>query len=307
VGVYAFDTVKFDEHWQADLGLRFDHVNVDYTNVATNAVVTEFGRTDNATTGRAGLVYKPVEKGSIYGAFSTAFAPSYDGSHGLTLAATGGNSQALPPEETRNIEFGTKWDVARSLQFTAAVFNMRKTNAKTTDVSGATVLAGDQNVNGVEFNLGGTVNERWSAFGGLSLMDGTVKASGIPTEVGAQLAYVPKVMLNLWSTYQLPHKVLVGGGVNYSDGNYFNQTGTFNFVAGGTTSQTKYAANAAAIQAYTKYWVANAMASYPVNRHITLQLNLNNLGNTKYADRAYDRHFMPGPTRQILFSPVFSF
>jgi len=118
---------------------------------------------------------------------------------------------------------------------------------------------------------------------------------------------VPKVMLNLWSTYQLPRKVLVGGGVNYSDGNYFNQTGTFNFVAGGTTSQPKYAANAAAIQAYTKYWVANAMASYLVNRHITLQLNLNNIGDTVYADRAYDRHFMPGPTRQILFSPVISF
>ena len=138
-------------------------------------------------------------------------------------------------------------------------------------------------------------------------MDGTVKASGIPSEVGAQLAYVPKAMFNLWSTYQVPFKLLIGAGANYSDGNYFNQTGTFNFVAGGTTSQPKYAANAAAIQAYTKYWVANAMASYLVNRHITLQLNLNNIGDTVYADRAYDRHFMPGPTRQILFSPVFSF
>jgi len=305
--VYAFDTLKFDSHWQADLGVRFDHVKIDYTNVATTGVATEFGRVDNATTGRAGLVYKPVEKGSIYGAFSTAFAPSYDGSHGLTLAATGGNGQALPPEKTRNVEVGTKWDVAKALQFTAAVFDMQKTNAKTTDVSGATVLLGNQHITGVEFDLGGTINERWTAFGGLSLMDGKVDASGIPTEVGAQLAYVPKAMLNLWSTYQLPLKLTIGGGVNYSNGNYFNQTGTFNFVAGGTTSQPKYAANAAAIQALTEYVVFNAMASYPVNRHLTLQVNLNNIGNEKYADRAYDRHFMPGPTRQILFSPVFSF
>ena len=49
------------------------------------------------------------------------------------------------------------------------------------------------------------------------------------------------------------------------------------------------------------------MASYPVHRHLTLQVNLNNIGNEKYADRGYDRHFMPGPMRQILFSPVFSF
>jgi outer membrane receptor for monomeric catechols len=49
------------------------------------------------------------------------------------------------------------------------------------------------------------------------------------------------------------------------------------------------------------------MAGYPVNRHLTLQVNLNNIGDTKYADKAYDRHFMPGAGRQILFSPVFSF
>jgi outer membrane receptor protein involved in Fe transport len=46
------------------------------------------------------------------------------------------------------------------------------------------------------------------------------------------------------------------------------------------------------------------MASYPVNRHLTLQVNGTNLGNEKYADRAYDRHFLPGPTRQVVFSPV---
>jgi catecholate siderophore receptor len=111
----------------------------------------------------------------------------------------------------------------------------------------------------------------------------------------------------LWSTYELPMRLTVGGGVNYKDGNFFNQTGTFNFVAGGLVAQPKYATNAAAIQALTKYWVVNAMASYPVNRHLTLQLNVNNIGDTKYADKAYDRHFMPGPSRQILFSPVFSF
>ena len=73
-------------------------------------------------------------------------------------------------------------------------------------------------------------------------------------------------------------------------------------------SQPKYATNAAAIQALTKYWVFNAMASYPVNRHLTLQVNLNNIGERRSTpDRAYDRHFLPGPARQILFSPVITF
>ena len=302
--IYAFDTVKFTEHLQVDLGLRWDRVKIDYETVSTTGAVANFGRTDRATTGRAGVVYKPVEKGSIYGAFSTAFAPVYDSTHGLALAATGATGQALPPERSRNIEVGTKWELGRSLQFTAAAFQIEKTNAKTTDLSGATVLAGDQEVNGVEFSVGGSPIERLNVFGGLSLMNGTVKASGQPSEIGVQLAYVPKAMLNLWSTYELPHQLTIGGGANYSDGNFFNQTGGFDFVAGGTVAQTKYRDNAAVIQRLTKYLVFNAMASYPVNKHLAVQVNAYNLTDEKYADRAYDRHFMPGPARQVMVSPV---
>jgi len=310
---YAFDTVKLSDHWSLDAGVRWDRVAVDYTTVAAstaavpNGAVATFGRTDNATTGRAGVVYKPVSNGSIYAAYSTSFTPSFDGTLGLTLAATGVNSQALPPERTHNVEAGTKWELAPNLQFTAAVFDMAKTNAKTTDLNGATVLAGDQDVKGVEFGLSGNITPRWGAFGGLSLMNGEVKNSLVVSEVGAQLPYVPKASLNLWTTYRLPMGLTIGGGTNYSSGNFFNQTGGFLFVGGGTVANPKYVQNAAAVEALTKYWLFNAMASYPLNRHVQLQVNATNLGNERYADRAYDRHFLPGPSRAIAFSPVFTF
>jgi catecholate siderophore receptor len=307
VAVYLFDTVKFTEHWQADLGIRYDRVKIDYETMSAAGVVANFGRTDKATTGRAGLVYKPVEDGSIYAAFSTSFAPVYDSTHGLTLAATGATNQALGPEKSRNFEVGSKWDIHDVVHVTAAYFNLEKTDAKTTDLAGAVTLLGSQVVNGVEFTVAGTLLPRWTTYGGVSFMHGEVKDSAQPSEVGVVLPYVPKAMLNLWSTYELPMRLLVGVGANYSNGNFFNQTGTFNFVAGGTVPQPKYAANAAAIQALTKYLVFSAMASYPVNRRLTLQLNVNNIGNEKYADRGYDRHFMPGPARQVLFSPVISF
>ena len=122
------------------------------------------------------------------------------------------------------------------------------------------------------------------------------------------MAYVPEFSFNLWSTYRLPMDLTLGGGVNHSDGNYFNNTGGFNYLqSGGATFGPKYAANGAAIQALTKYTVVNAVAMYPVNQHLLLQVNLSNLTNERYADRAYDRHFLPGPTRQILFSPVITF
>jgi catecholate siderophore receptor len=310
---YAFDTVKLNDRWQVDLGARWDRVAVDYTTVAAstaavpNGALATFGRTDKAVSGRTGLVYKPVARGSIYAAYSTSFTPSFDGTLGLTLAATGVNSQALPPEKTHNLEVGTKWELAHNLQFTAAAFDTEKTNAKTTDLNGATVLAGDQDVKGVEFGLSGNLTERWGAFGGLSLMNGTVKNSLINTEIGAQLPYVPKASFNLWTTYRFPMGLTLGGGTNYSDGNYFNQTGGFLFVSGGTVPNPKYVQNAAAVQALTKYWLFNAVAMYQVNSHLQLQVNGTNLGNERYADRAYDRHFLPGPARAVVFSPVITF
>jgi catecholate siderophore receptor len=303
VAMYAFDTLKFNNHFAIDAGIRWDHVDADYQTVSATGVVAPFARTDTAFTGRAGVNYKPVAAATIYAAYSTSFTPSFDGTLGLTLAATGVNSQTLEPERTRNVEVGAKWDAGKNLGLTFALFDMSKTNAKTTDLNGATVLAGDQNVKGAELGVSGNLTSRWGLFGGLALMNGTVKASGVVTEVGAQLAYVPHASMNFWTTYRMKSGLILGGGMNYNSGHYFNQTGGFLFVSG-SKSDPRYVQNAAAIQALTKYWVFNAMASYPFNKHITVQVNGSNLNNAKYADRAYDRHFLPGPTRQVLAGPV---
>jgi catecholate siderophore receptor len=152
----------------------------------------------------------------------------------------------------------------------------------------------------------GEITEQWSTFTGISFMDGTVKASGVASEVGAELPYVPHISFNVWSAYKLT-RLTVGAGVNYNDGHYFNQTGGFLLVGGGTAPQTRYVANAAAVQALTQYWMGNAMASYAFTRHLSLQVNATNLADTRYADRAYDRHFLPGPGRQVVVSPVITF
>jgi catecholate siderophore receptor len=292
---YAFDTVKLGDHLQLDLGGRWDRIKVDYTTVATSGGATNFGRTDNAFSSRAGVVYKPVTRGTLYAAYSTSFSPSYDGSFGLTLAATGVNAAALPPERSRNLEAGAKWDLRNNLFATAAFFRTEKTNAKTTDVSGATVLAGDQQVSGVEFGVSGNLTSRWGIFSGLSLMNGTVQESGVAAEVGRRLSYVPKSSFNLWTTYRLPLHLTLGGGAQFTDGYFFNNSNAL------TT------ANAAAIQRLTKYWLFNAMGNYEVNGHLSLQVNATNLANARYVDRGYTGHFIPGAGRAVLLGPVFSF
>jgi catecholate siderophore receptor len=291
--VYAFDTLKMGKV-QADLSVRGDHVQVDYANTATTGVTTNFSRTDKALSGRAGVVYKPVERGSLYAAYSTSFTPSFDGSFGLTLAATGGNSQALPPERSRNVEVGTKWDVRNGLFASLAVFRTDKTNAKTTDASGATVLAGNQHVQGAELGLSGNLTRAWQVFGGLSVMQGKIDDSGVSAEVDKQLSYVPKSSFNIWSTYRIA-RVTVGGGAQYTDGYYFNNTNAI------TT------ANAQAIRDLTRYWLYSAVATCELNKHVSVQVNGLNLSNARYVDRGYSGHFIPGPGRAVIFSPIVTF
>jgi catecholate siderophore receptor len=293
---YAFDTIKTAQRWQADLGLRWDRVAVDYDNVATDASSTRYTRTDRAFSGRAGLVFKPTEAGSIYAAYSTSFNPSFDGSFGLSLVNRNADLSNLPPERTHNVEVGTKWDLRPGLAFTTALFHTEKTNAKTVDDAGATVLAGDQRVQGVELSLAGALTSRWDVFAGLSLMDSKVVDSGTVGEVGRQLAYVPKTAFNVWSAYRLPGlAVTLGAGAQFTDGYFFNNTNS-------SSSE-----NADAIQALTRYWLFSAMASWDVTPHIALQVNGTNLSNARYVDRGYSGHFIPGPGRGVMIGPSFKF
>ncbi|MCC7240937.1 MAG: TonB-dependent siderophore receptor [Acidobacteria bacterium] len=296
VAAYAFDTVKLSDTLQADLGIRWDRIDVDYTTVSVANVKGQFGRTDQAASGRAGIVYKPVTRGSVYAAYSTSFNPSFDGSFGLTLSGTGANNAALPPERSRNIEIGTKWDVTPGLFATVAAFRTEKVNAKTTDAStGATILAGDQQVTGIEFGLSGNLTSRWSVFSGLSLMDGKIEESLVAAEVDKRLSYVPETSFNIWSTYRLPMNLSIGGGAQFTGGYYFNN------------SNTASSANAEVIQRLTRYWLFNAMLSQRINKHLDLQMNMNNLSDERYVERGYTGHFSPGPSRSIVVGPVITF
>lgn len=289
---YAFDTMKFGSQWQADLGLRWDRVRAEYDSVAATGVRSQFERTDAAPSGHAGLVFKPSPAASLYASYATSFNPSFDGAFGLTLTAA---TAPLPPETTHNVEAGVKWDVRRAL-VTAAVFHNEKTNAKTVNDAGATVLAGDQTVRGVEVSLSGDLTDRWSALAGVAFMKGTVNESGVAAEVGRALSYVPQKTFNLWSTYRVTEaRLTLGGGAQFTDGYFFTNTNAL------TT------ANAAAIQRLTKYWLFNVMASFDLNAHVKLQVNGTNLSDARYVDRGYTGHVIPGAGRGVLLGPVFSF
>jgi len=275
---YAFDTALLGK-WELTGGVRWDLFDVNYNSVAASGVGAPLSRQDTNVSWRAAAVYKPRSNGSIYAGASTSFNPSAEG---LALSASTVN---VPPEQSRNYEAGTKWDVLGGrLSLTSAIFLTQKTNARTPGVNPGdppTVLAGKQQVEGVELGATGSLTRRWNVFAGYSFMHSDITASNTPPELDAALALTPEHTFNIWTTYEVHRGLHMGGGIQYMDAVFRNTTTTVTVPP---------------------YMIVNGLAAYDVNRHLTLRLNGDNLGNTRYVDRTSGGHYIPGPGRSLLLS-----
>lgn len=294
VAAYLFDTVDFNARWQASAGLRWDRFTADYDAVSTTGVPTEFSRTDDLLSWRAGLVFRPAPFGSVYFGVGTSFNPSADGAQGLVLSdsVTSINNADLEPEKNRNFELGTKWDLRRGrLAVTAALFRTEKTNARTRGASNEPyVLTGRQSVEGVELGVSGRVTDRWNVFGGYAYMHGEVDASLTVAEDGHELQYTPKHSFNVWSTFDVTPWLSLGAGGQYTGRYYYSNTATVD-----------------TIPPQAGYWLLNATAAWRVNDDLTLRLNVNNLADERYIERGYAAHFTPGAARQAILTADYRF
>ncbi|MEN3942962.1 TonB-dependent siderophore receptor [Prosthecobacter sp. SYSU 5D2] len=282
IAFYLFDTINITRFVELNGGLRFDHIEADVRGVGANR---DQSRRDDMLSWKAGIVVKPVEYGSIYFGYGTSFNPSIDTNTGLGLNAA---QVSLEPEENRNMELGTKWDfLDERLSFNAAIFRSEKTNARTTDVAGNTVLAGNQVVEGVEFGLAGNITKNWSVFGGYAYMRSEVEESGNAAEIGQSLGNTPDHSFNIWTTYNLPYNVQVGFGAQYVGDRQNGNSATSRTAPG--------------------YWTCDAMLNYQVNDKFNIRLNVYNIADERYIDRVGGGHFVPGPGRSAAITASYKF
>ncbi|CAN5258063.1 TonB-dependent siderophore receptor PiuA [soil metagenome] len=279
-GVYAFDTVEITPQWLFNGGLRYDNYRIQahtpaFTNPTTNAAVAAVNLQNNSSfwNWQAGAVYKPTLDSSVYLAYGTSSQPSgaSNGDGNDNLAAT---IQNLKPERLRNLELGTKWDVLDgSLQLTAAVFHTQKTNARVQVDTTTFQTIGKQQIDGFEVGASGAITDQWQVFAGYTYLDSEIKDAGNfgtnALNEGNRFPQTPKQSVSLWSTYDLGHGFTVGGGA-YGMARVYGNPANSLYVPG--------------------YWRFDAMASYRVNRNVTVQLNVQNLGDRRYFDRAFTTH-----------------
>lgn len=277
--VYLFDTLKFGKHFELNGGVRYDHLEAD---VRGADGATGQSRKDDLVSWKAGLVYKPVEYGSIYFGYGTSFNPSIDGTAGLALATS------LEPEENRSYELGTKWDLlSERLSITAALFRTEKTNARVTDPILGTVLGGNQVVQGVEFGISGQITQNWQVFAGYAYMQSETEATPNPAQIGQTLGNAPENTFNLWTTYNIIEPLQVGFGAQFVDDRLNGDTNTARLAP--------------------SYWTFDAMLSYKISKNVTVRLNIYNLADERYVDRVGGGHFVPGPGRSAALTASIKF
>ena len=273
--IYAMDTVKLGQKWELNGGIRWDYFDVN----GVTTVGLPIARIDRAVSYRAGAVWKPVEIGSIYAVYGTSFNPSLEG-----LSYQVANA-AIEPEKSYTFEIGNKWELMdQKILFSGAVFRVEKTNARTPGIlpdDPPQVLEGRQRVDGVELGAAGRLSSSWELYTAYTFLHSEIVESNVPAEVGKHLQNTPANSFNVWTTYELPWKLSIGGGVRYVGRRY------------GNNINTRYV---------DPYWLLDGLIAYPVAKYIDLRLNLYNMTDEYYFDRLGGGHVVPGAGRSVLLS-----
>lgn len=280
---YAMDTLSLGDKWEFTGGLRWDRFKADYSqSVAPGAV--QLDHTDEMTSVRSAIVFKPVASGSIYLSYGTSFNPSAES---LSLSAS---TSDLSPEKNRTFEAGTKWDLLGGrLTLSGAIYRLQKLNARVPDPanSALNILGGDQRVDGAEIEVVGHITQAWQVYSGYAFAESEVTSTTLINTQGNPLANAPKHTFNLWTTYDVTETLTFGGGTNFVSDR----------VASSTLNAFTYQ-----LQTAPGYWTFSAMAKYRLSPRFDVQANVANLGNRSYFDLLHPGHVVPGAGRTLYVS-----
>lgn len=285
MAIYAFDTIDLNDQWQVNGGVRFERYDTRATGTSispagrnvpavTTLVPFSLSDSDNLSSYKAGILYKPATNGSVYLSYGSSYTPPASANFALSADPDNQNSGALDPQKTENLELGTKWNLLNDqLNVTAALF--RTENDKQTSFDPVTTQAtqmGKTRVTGYELMAVGNLTEYWQISAGLtklnakSLDQNSQNSSGVvSTSTGVR--WIPEYSATLWTQYSY-NDFTIGGGARYMG----EQKRLI-------TTESAATENMPSIQSYT---VFDAMIAYAVNKNVNLRLNVYNIFNKEY-------------------------
>jgi catecholate siderophore receptor len=281
LGLYLQDQVSIGDHLDLIAGLRYDRFELEAINLFNG---DSFRRVDDLWSPRLGIVLKPTEAISVYGSYSRSFLPQ-SGDQFLSLDLT---SEALEPEKFDNYEVGLNWDIRPTLSFTAALYQLDRTNTRAPLTGGVTVLTGEQRSRGLELQVAGEIRRNWHLSAGYALQEAEVRTATTACTMGdCDVALVPKHQASLWTRYDFTPQLGVGFGV-------YHQSKSFASIS-----------NQVVLPSYTR---VDAAVYWRITPAVQAQLNVENLLDERYFPTAHnDNNITPGAPTTVKATLRFGF
>jgi catecholate siderophore receptor len=138
-------------------------------------------------------------------------------------------------------------------------------------------MGGNKVVNGVELGFTGSVLPGLWVFGGYTYMDSEQKNAGAGNVANGQpFPNTPKHSFSLWTSYKPMAKLTLGLGI------YAQSDVAASYIQGKGGIVTKGASG------YARY---DAMMAYQIDKNLSFQLNVYNLGNKVYYTGVRSPHY----------------
>jgi catecholate siderophore receptor len=288
VAVSAFDTIELNQRWLVSGGLRLEHYQTD--SLAKNAageITTDLSGSGNLVSGKASVLFRVSEEGNLYLSYGTTLTPPGAANFALNAQPTNQNNPNVDPQESSNLELGTKWDVAqRRLSLNGAIFRTENTNVifvvDATAVPPVFNQDDGQIVRGVSLGALGRITDNWEVLANFAYLDTELVSQNL-ANAGRRLTLTPEYSGSLWTTYRFPKGIALGGGVRHSAAAYVNAANTLRLPA---------------------YQVVDALLEWAIARHLTLRANIYNLTDEQYIRSLNNNggRYNPGYARSVLIT-----
>jgi catecholate siderophore receptor len=287
---YAQDQIDVTRWLQLIAGLRYDRFDMNATDENTGIFRN---RIDNTLSPRAAVIFKPVDNLSIYTAYSISYLPST----GDQFSALNTGSALIPPQQFENTEVGVKWNIQPKLQYTAAIYQLNRTNVPLAVGGGLFAISGSNVIKGFETALTGYVTNEWQATLGYAYTDArlgsdtnssTAAVPPPPTFLkGNRVQLVPYNQLALWNKYQFDPMWSAALGVIYFSDSY---AASDDFVK---------------LPGFVRF---DAGVYATIDQHWRAQLNIENIFNKGYwASADGNNNISPGQGRTIRLRATYRF
>ena len=330
--LYLQDLLELGERWKVLAALRADFFRYLSASADTPTGKREyeshgsFNRIRNkALTYRLGAVYLPHPNTSLYASFATFFKPIrtfyqdnvvYVDANGERFTPTR-NEEVFKPEKGYQAEVGIKYDLNQLLHANASLFYIRKMNSTTTlsnnyemEVDGQPVTGrvigqvGTQDSKGFDFDVTLTPTPTLALTIGYGLNDSKIrrmKEIKDPELAAAVYGNDPQASKDNLNSQEGNWQANVPNQTFYAYGSYTIPKGVFRDLEFHLSSSYtgKVYRDAANSTWFDPYWITDLGASYTINGHTRLTVNINNLFDNSYYNQALGNQLVPSMPRNF--------